>query len=72
MPAEKGEAMSMNTPDAETISMADHLRLIQLARNDALREALSHKWLCFHKCDEEIEVVNAEDIIALIEGATND
>tara|TARA_R110000751_G_scaffold65483_2_gene133969 strand:- start:14504 stop:14788 length:285 start_codon:yes stop_codon:yes gene_type:complete len=42
------------------------------ARNDALREALSHKWLCFHKCDVEIEVVNAEDIIALIKGATNE
>jgi len=41
-------------------------------RTDALHEALSHKWLCFHKCDVEIEVVNAEDIIALIKGATND
>lgn len=47
-------------------------RRYKTARNDALLEALSHKWLCFHKCDEEIEVVNAEDIIALIEGATND
>lgn len=47
-------------------------REAKTARNDALREALSHKWLCFHKCDEEIEVVNVEDIIALIEGATND
>lgn len=47
-------------------------RKAKTARNDALLEALSHKWLCFHKCDEEIEVVNAEDIIALIEGDTND
>ncbi|MGR3476652.1 MAG: hypothetical protein ACU0EX_03885 [Sulfitobacter sp.] len=54
--------MSMNTPDAETISMADHLRLIQLARNDALREAAA-------RCgDGEVSRMYRDAILALIEG----
>ncbi|MEX3315723.1 hypothetical protein [Sulfitobacter sp. PS-8MA] len=61
--AENGILRTEKHADAEAIASA---------RNDALREALSHKWLCFHKCDEEIEVVNADDITALIEGDTND
>lgn len=65
----KGLEDAVNTYRESTITYRD---AVFSARNDALREALSHKWLCFHKCDEEIEVVNAEDIIALIEGDTND
>ncbi|MEP2955568.1 MAG: hypothetical protein ABJN39_09530 [Sulfitobacter sp.] len=66
--AEKAEIASKNHA-----AFSNEWRVkFETARNDALREALSHKWLCFHKCDEEIEVVNAEDIISLIEGATND
>ncbi|WP_411975969.1 hypothetical protein [Sulfitobacter faviae] len=63
--------MSMNTQDDETISMADHLRLMQLARNNALREAAQivgrydEESTCPSCCD--VTAIN-EEITALIEG----
>lgn len=41
-------------------------RAKQEARNEALREVASLSWLCFHKCNDEIDVVTTDDILALI------
>jgi hypothetical protein len=47
---------------------ADHVdALLKAEREKALREAASLSWLCFHKCDVEVDVVTADDILALIE-----
>ena len=47
---------------------ADHVdALLKAEREKALREAASLSWLCFHKCDVEVDVVTAADILALIE-----
>ena len=41
--------------------------LLKAEREKALREAASLSWLCFHRCDVEVDVVTADDILALIE-----
>ena len=53
---------------------ADHVDdLLKAEREKALREAASLSWLCFHKCDVEIDVVTVDDILALIsEDATKE
>ena len=46
---------------------ADHVAdMLKAEREKALREAASLSWLCFHRCDVEVDVVTAEDILALI------
>ena len=52
---------------------ADHVdAMLKAEREKALREAASLSWLCFHRCDVEVDVVTAEDILALIsEDATD-
>ena len=52
---------------------ADHVAdMLKAEREKALREAASLSWLCFHRCDVEVDVVTAEDILALIsEDKTN-
>ena len=52
---------------------ADHVdAMLKAEREKALREAASLSWLCFHKCDVEVDVVTADDILALIsEDATD-
>ena len=49
-----------------------HRALLKAEREKALREAASLSWLCFHKCDVEIDVVTADDILALISEAATD
>ena len=43
-----------------------HRALLKAEREKALREAASLSWLCFHRCAVEVDVVTAEDILALI------
>ena len=60
----------MPSPAGDTIEYirADHVdALLKAEREKALREAASLSWLCFHKCDVEVDVVTADDILALIE-----
>ena len=46
---------------------ADHVAdMLKAEREKALREAASLSWLCFHRCAVEVDVVTAEDILALI------
>ena len=46
---------------------SDHVAdMLKAEREKALREAASLSWLCFHRCDVEVDVVTAEDILALI------
>ena len=61
------DGMKRFETDVEYIR-ADHVdALLKAEREKALREAVSLSWLCFHKCDVEIDVVTVEDILALIE-----
>lgn len=55
---------------AKIISLAD--AQLKAEREKALREAASLSWLCFHRCDVEVDVVTAEDILALIKKDATD
>jgi hypothetical protein len=52
--------------DVTTDARAALDAMLAKAREDALREAASLSWLCFHKCDVEVDVVTTADILALI------
>ena len=59
-------------PSVEYIRADRVTALLKAEREKALREAASLSWLCFHKCDVEIDVVTVDDILALIpEDATD-
>lgn len=67
--AYKTDQIIKRTPaDARTALDA----LLKAERENALREAASLSWLCFHKCDVEVDVVTVEDILALITKDTTD